>query len=152
VIFNEIVSNKVLVAGIIGWAAAQILKIIITTIAYKKFDASRIVGSGGMPSSHSAFVMSIAVKVGVIHGYNSTLFALAMALACIVMYDAAGVRRAAGNQARIINFIIDDLSHIIEDLSHHKGIREERLKELIGHTPIEVIAGALLGIIVGVVA
>jgi uncharacterized protein len=151
-IANDILNNKVLVSGIIGWAIAQTLKIIITLIVYKKLDLSRIVGSGGMPSSHSAFVMAIAVKVGVVSGFDSTMFALAMAFAFIVMYDAAGVRRAAGNQARIINLMIDDLSNIIEDLSHKKGIKEERLKELIGHTPFEVIAGALLGILIGIIS
>lgn len=151
-IANDIINNKVLVSGIIGWATAQILKIIITSIVYKRLDLSRIVGSGGMPSSHSAFVMAVSVKVGVLSGFDSILFALAMTFAIIVMYDAAGVRRAAGNQARIINLITADLSRMIKDFSHNRGIEEEKLKELIGHTPFEVIAGALLGVLIGIIS
>lgn len=143
-IFRAMINNKVLVAAVIGWAAAQILKVIIVSITLKRFDLSRIVGSGGMPSSHSGFVMALAVKTGIVCGFGSPLFAIAIGFAFIVMYDAAGVRRAAGNQARIINMIINDIGH-------NKGIQVERLKELIGHTPVEVIAGAILGTIIGII-
>lgn len=139
-----IIYNKVLITAIIGWAAAQIIKVFLFTLKYKKFDFGRLVGSGGMPSSHSSFVMSLTFKIGQMYGYDSAIFALAMGMSLVVMYDAAGVRRAAGNQARILNLIIDDINN-------KKGIKIERLKELIGHTPVEVIAGALLGIIIGIV-
>lgn len=135
--------NYVLITGIIGWAVAQILKVIIVIIKDKRLDLERFVGSGGMPSSHSAFVMSIAVKMGVEYGFSSGLFALALAFALVVMYDAAGVRAAAGKQAAILNMIIDDLNS-------NKGIKINRLKELLGHTPFEVLAGAILGIIIGI--
>lgn len=141
---SEIIHNKILISAVTGWAAAQFLKVITSSIKTKKIDFSRIVGSGGMPSSHSAFVVALTVKTGYINGFDSAEFGIAAVLALIVMYDAAGVRRAAGNQARILNMIIDDISH-------NKGIKEERLKELIGHTPVEVIAGALLGIIIGII-
>lgn len=139
-----IIYNKVLVTAIIGWAAAQVLKVLLFTMKYKKFDTGRIFGSGGMPSSHSSFVMSLTFKTGQMYGYSSAIFAIAMGMSLVVMYDAAGVRRAAGNQARILNLIIDDLNN-------KKGIQIKRLKELIGHTPVEVIAGAILGIIIGIV-
>ena len=139
-----IIYNKVLITAIIGWAAAQVIKVLLFTMKYKKFDTGRIFGSGGMPSSHSSFVMSLTFKTGQMYGYNSAIFAIAMGMSLVVMYDAAGVRRAAGNQARILNLIIDDLNN-------KKGIQIKRLKELIGHTPVEVIAGAILGIIIGIV-
>lgn len=143
-ILKAIVSNKVLIAALLGWAAAQLLKVILVSVSLKRIDFSRMVGSGGMPSSHSGFTMALAVKTGMICGFQSPSFALAIGFAFVVMYDAAGVRRAAGNQARIINMIINDIGH-------NKGIKPERLKELIGHTPVEVIAGAVLGIIIGII-
>ena len=95
-----------------------------------------------MPSSHSAFVTSLATGVGLTEGFDSTLFALAAVFALIVMYDAAGVRRAAGKQARVLNAIIEDLNR--------RELHPERLRELLGHTPVEVLAGALLGILIAV--
>jgi uncharacterized protein len=144
VILNDIIGNKVIFAGILGWAVAQILKVVTNSIKIKEVDLSRIVGSGGMPSSHSGFVMAVATKTGMVEGFNSPIFALAFAFAVVVMYDAAGVRRAAGNQAKVLNLIISDLSH-------KKGLQQDRLKELIGHTPFEVIAGALLGMLIGLI-
>lgn len=143
-IIRGILSNKILITAVIGWAAAQVLKVFTAYFKVGKVDFSRIVGSGGMPSSHSSFSVALAIKCGYVLGFDSAEFAIALCLALIVMYDAAGVRRAAGNQARILNLIIDDIKN-------EKGIKEERLKELIGHTPIEVIAGALLGLIIGII-
>jgi uncharacterized protein len=144
VVLNDIINNKVIIAGLFGWAGAQILKVVTYSIKIKKIDFTRIIGSGGMPSSHSGFVMAVAVKTGMENGFRSPIFAIAIAFATVVMYDAAGVRRAAGNQAKVINLII-------QDLSHKKGIQQDRLKELIGHTPFEVIAGAILGVIIGII-
>ena len=107
----------------------------------KKLDIRRFVGSGGMPSSHSALVVSMAVGIGLAEGYGSPLFALALAVAMVVMYDAAGVRRAAGKQAAVLN-------EIVADLQAHRAVPQEKLKELLGHTPVEVIAGAILGIVI----
>jgi len=139
----EIFKNPALLPAFVAWFIAQTLKVILTFIFYKRIDYSRFVGSGGMPSSHSAFVTGVATSVGMIHGWSSTLFAISLSFAFIVMYDAAGVRRAAGKQAAVLN-------DIIEEIQAHRGITEEKLKELIGHTPVEVIAGAVLGIIVAV--
>jgi len=140
--FVEITNNKVLLACFIAWFIAQILKIILTFYSSKKIDITRFVGSGGMPSSHTSFVMALSTSIGRMYGWNSALFAVALCFAFVVMYDAAGVRRAAGNQAKLLNIII-------EDLAHNKPIEHEKLKELIGHTPKEVLAGAVLGIVVG---
>lgn len=123
-----------------AWAVAQVGKVLIEILSYRKVDLKRFVGSGGMPSSHSAFVMALSTGIGKLEGWESPLFAIAMSFAFVVMYDAAGVRRAAGKQAEILNIIIKD---VIE----HKVLKEERLKELIGHTPIEVIIGGIIGVI-----
>lgn len=139
--FPEILRNKVLVVSLISWSIAQISKVVILLITTKKFDFGRLVGSGGMPSSHSAFVTALSTGVGIVYGWDSPVFAISIAYAMVVMYDAAGVRRSAGKQAEILNIMIRE---VIE----HKGLKEERLKELIGHTPIEVIVGAALGVII----
>ncbi len=134
-------NNRILMVSVLAWFIAQALKVILTLLKEKKVDFTRLIGSGGMPSSHSAFVVSLATSVGITHGWDSTYFAISAVFTLIVMYDAAGVRRATGKQAMILN-------KIISELHRHKGIKHERLKELIGHTPIEVFAGALLGILI----
>lgn len=139
--FTDLLNNKVLLCCVVSWFIAQLLKIVLTYRTSKKFDLTRLVGSGGMPSSHTSFVMALATSVGKISGWNSPIFAVSLCFAFVVMYDAAGVRRAAGNQAKILNLII-------EDIFMHKPLQNEKLKELLGHTPKEVFAGALLGIIV----
>lgn len=138
---NELLHNSILWTSLLAWFIAQSLKVILVIIFYKKIDLRRFVGSGGMPSSHSALVVSLATSIGFKVGFDSPIFALALTFALVVMYDAAGVRRAAGKQAAVLN-------EILEQLQARKGINEEKLKELIGHTPVEVIAGALLGIII----
>lgn len=140
--FVKITNNKVLAACLVAWFAAQAMKILLTYYTSKKIDLTRFVGSGGMPSSHTSFVMALSTAIGKLNGWDSSLFAISICFAFVVMYDAAGVRRAAGNQAKILNIII-------EDLAHNKPLENEKLKELIGHTPKEVLAGALLGIVVG---
>lgn len=139
--YRGIFQNKVLISCMVAWFIAQTLKILLSLYKDKKLDLTRFVGAGGMPSSHTAFVMSLATSVGKINGWDSPSFAISIVLAFIVMYDAAGVRRAAGKQAKILNIIINDLAQ-------HKPLGEEKLKELLGHTPVEVLAGALLGIII----
>lgn len=140
--FVEISNNRVLLACFTAWFIAQILKIILTFYSSKKIDITRFVGSGGMPSSHTSFVMALSTSIGSLYGWDSAIFAVSLCFAFVVMYDAAGVRRAAGTQAKLLNIII-------EDLAHNKPIEHEKLKELIGHTPKEVLAGAVLGILVG---
>ena len=139
--FSELFQNKVLIIAILAWFVAQVLKVLITLIKEKKFDFTRFVGSGGMPSSHSSFSMALTTSIGKMYGWSSPLFAVSLSFSLIVMYDAAGVRRAAGKQAEILN-------KIVHDIHANKKITEERLKELVGHTPKEVIMGAILGVII----
>lgn len=125
----------------LSWMIAQLLKVLITWAREGFFSLERLVGSGGMPSSHSAFVIALAVGVGKQAGWDSPVAAATTVFSLIVMYDAAGVRRAAGKQARVLN-------KIITELATGRQFKEERLKELLGHTPVEVISGALLGLAV----
>jgi acid phosphatase family membrane protein YuiD len=143
--FQEILSNHILKTTLLAWAIAQILKVFIVLWTQKRWDFTRLVGSGGMPSSHSALVTALATCVGKAFGFDSGEFALALTIAMVVMYDAAGVRRAAGKQAEVLNQILDDLYH------HRTEFNSKRLKELLGHTPVEVLAGASLGITVGII-
>ncbi len=136
---NNIWNNIWLWIPVITWFVVQCTKIVIELIKNKKLNLRRIVGSGGMPSSHSAFVCSLATTIGITEGVSSPLFAMAVALSAIVMYDAAGVRRAAGKQAKILNQIIENEG---ENINVH-----EKLIELLGHTPLEVYVGALVGIV-----
>lgn len=133
-------AESVLVTSVIAWFTAQVIKVITSLIQNKKFDFRRLVGSGGMPSSHASFVTSLAASVGIIEGFSSTDFAVCTVFALVVMYDAAGVRRAAGQQARILNKLLEDFEK--SDFSQS----DKHLKELLGHTPKEVFVGALLGI------
>lgn len=136
--------NRILVASFVAWAIAQLAKTMYELIRYRELRLSRLVSSGGMPSSHSALVMGLATATGRIAGFGSPAFAISLVLAVIVMYDAAGVRRAVSIQARILNQMIDEAFQ-------HKPFAEKRLRELIGHTPTQVIVGALLGIGVALV-
>ena len=112
-------------------------------VTIRKIDFSRMMGSGGMPSSHSALVTSMATAIGILEGFDSSIFALSLGIAAIVMYDASGVRLAVGKQAKILN-------EILEDIQKHK-FETEKLKELVGHTPLQVFAGAILGIFIAVI-
>ncbi len=136
-------SNTILLSSIIGWATAQILKTIINFCFTKSFNAERLVGSGGMPSSHSATVCALSTSTAFQYGFGSFEFAIATVFAIIVMYDAIGVRRETGVQAVLLNKMIDVFSNM-------EGFptTEAKLKELVGHTPIQVAAGAILGVIV----
>lgn len=135
----EFFKSSILFTTVIAWFAAQVIKVILVFIKNKRLDFSRLIGSGGMPSSHSAFVVSMAVAVGLTEGFSSTMFAICVVVALVVMYDAAGVRRAAGQQAKILNILVEDWE------KKHFENTEKKLKELLGHTPVEVFAGAILG-------
>ena len=128
------------VTAIICWFAAQVLKVITVLVTDKRIDFGRFIGAGGMPSSHSAFVTGLAVAIGLDSGFSSHMFSIAAVLALVVMYDAAGVRRAAGEQAKILNRLVEDWE------KRNYQNTEVHLKELLGHTPMQVFAGALLGI------
>lgn len=145
--FDLLLLNKVLVASVTSWAIAQIIKTIIHLILSRKFVPERLVGSGGMPSSHSATVCALTAACFIEFGPASFQFALSLIFAFIVMYDAMGVRREAGNQAKVLNGLVDMFAHM-ED----KNIRsEEKLKEFIGHSPMQVMVGAILGVIIAII-
>lgn len=141
---GELLANRVLIAGVIGWASAQIIKTIIYAFMYKKIDLTRLVGDGGMPSAHSATVTSVAMAAGFESGFSSPLFAVAAFFAFITMHDASGVRLETGKQAKAINDIFVLLSDMMEDVK----TPEQKLKELVGHTKLQVFAGCALGLIV----
>ena len=138
----DIFSNPIIIAGFFGWFIAQALKVPVFRYVHSTLDWGRFWGSGGMPSSHSSCMCAAAVAVGMIDGFDSSVFAATALMAAIVMTDAAGVRRAAGRHAKVLN-------EIIETLKGHKEITDQKLKEWIGHTPFEVLVGALTGIIIG---
>ena len=139
--------NYLLSIALTGWFVAQVLKTIINFILIGKFDLERMWGAGGMPSAHSATVCSLAVGAFRLHGSQSPIFALAMAVAVIVMYDAMGVRREAGEQAKILNHLLTNWMDA--EAKHTPILGDKKLKEMVGHTPFEVLAGAILGIIIG---
>lgn len=140
---NNVFNNECLWIPIIVWFIIQSYKVISELIINKKLDMRRFVGAGGMPSSHSAVVTSLATAIGFREGFESAIFALSVLFAFVVMYDSAGVRRAAGKQARVLNQIIE---------SQGKNINiQEKLIELLGHTPLQVFIGAVVGIILACV-
>ncbi len=142
--------NPILTISLTAWLAAQISKTMINCLLMKRFDAERLWGAGGMPSSHSALVCSMLVATGKEAGTHSPLFAIAFVVAAIVMYDAMGVRRAAGEQAKVLNQMLFDWMDQNKQLFPNAKQTKE-LKEMLGHTPIEVLSGALLGIVIGFV-
>lgn len=138
---TEIIGNRLLWAALLGWFIAQSLKIPTYYFTEKKLDFSRFFESGGMPSSHTAMTTSLMLSSGCIAGFDSPVFAVSFVLMMIVMYDAAGVRRETGKQSQVINEI---LRHILVD---GEPITEDNFRELIGHKPIEVTVGFIIGIV-----
>ncbi|NMG11057.1 divergent PAP2 family protein [Brasilonema sp. UFV-L1] len=137
---SHILDNRVLWVAVGACLMAQALKLVIELVKNRKLNVNVLVTTGGMPSAHSALVTALATGVGQTLGWASSEFAVAAVFAIIVMYDAAGVRQAAGKQARILNQMIDELFH------EHPEFDGDRLKELLGHTPVQVIVGSALGI------
>ncbi len=143
--FMEFIQNKYIYIPFLLWFLIQLFKVIYDLVTTKKFNFKRILGAGGMPSSHTAIVVSLATLVGKYEGVGSPIFAVALVLAAVVMYDACGVRRAAGKQAALLNKIIETPGLT--------GIQvSERLVEVLGHTPKQVLVGALIGVLVGLIA
>ena len=134
--FDEVFSNRILIAGALGWLTAQVLKTIIFAITNHGLNWSRLVGDGGMPSGHSATVTAIAVSCGMELGFDSPIFAVACFMAIIVMHDAMGVRRETGKQSQVLN-------HLVEVVYAKNLTPEEKLKEFVGHTPLQVFFGFL---------
>lgn len=139
---QKVINNKFLYVPLIVWFCIQAFKVIYELVTTKKFNFKRIIGAGGMPSSHTAVVTTLAAMVGKSQGFDTPIFAIAVIFSLVVMYDAAGVRRAAGKQARLLNKIVET-----PGLS---GVEvQERLVEVLGHTPLQVLVGAVIGITVG---
>lgn len=143
---TELLQNQIFVSAALGWLVAQILKTLIHLIITKRFVMERMVGGGGMPSSHSATVCALATSTGIKYGGGSFEFAVTAMLAIIVMYDAMGVRRETGKQGRVLNEMMKVLMNMGKQISV-----EERLKEFVGHTPLQVLMGAILGILIAVI-
>ena len=142
--FMMFITNKYIYVPMMLWVLIQSFKVIYELYKTKKFNFRRILGAGGMPSSHSAVVVSIATLIGKNFGVNSAIFALSLIVALVVMYDACGVRRAAGKQAKLLNEIVNT-----PGLSSVQV--QEKLQEALGHTPVQVFVGALIGLIAGIV-
>ena len=143
--FEQLIGNRILVSAVTGWFVAQILKTLIYTLMTKRFEPERLVGSGGMPSSHSSTVCAMAAASGQIYGLGSFEFAVTVIIAIIVMHDAMGVRLETGKQAKLINDIVETFKTM-----NGKTLAEEKLKEFVGHTPLQVLMGAILGIAIGI--
>ena len=171
--WNQITSNYLINLAFISWMAAQLIKTLLTFLTTHTFVPERLVGAGGMPSSHSALVCSLTVGMAKEVGFSSPIFALTLCFAGVVMYDAMGVRRAAGEHAKVLNRMVFDFKDLNKDLSHFftsvtgkqdspfsedaqdrsqtpdlYDEEDKRLKEFLGHTPLEVLGGALLGILI----
>ncbi len=142
--FIAFVQSKYIYVPFFLWFGIQLFKLIYDLFTTKKFNFKRIMGAGGMPSSHSAVVVSLATLIGKYEGVNSPIFALSFILAAVVMYDACGIRRAAGKQATLLNKLIETPGLTGVQVS-------EKLVEVLGHTPVEVFVGALIGLVVGVI-
>ena len=147
-IISKLFQNYVLNVSLLSWLSAQIFKTLIVLLITHKFVPERLVGAGGMPSAHSASVCSLSIAVARKLGFASTEFAITFVLAAIVMYDAMGVRRAAGEHAKVINQLLD--KHIPKK-NGQEPLFSKRLKEFLGHTPFEVLCGAVLGIVVALI-
>lgn len=137
--FLTIFSNPVLIPALTSWATAQLIKVPLEFVRTRRLNWALLLSAGGMPSSHSALVASTAHSAGLIYGFDSPIFALAVVLALIVIYDATGIRRQAGRHAALINVMIADLA------SGHP-LKEEHLREVLGHTPLQALGGLLLGL------
>ena len=141
-VFEQLFQNRVLLCGVVAWAAAQVLKVLINLAMEKMLNLKRLIGMGGMPSSHTSFVFSVCLMTGLKAGFDSVSFAVAFTLMAVVIYDAMGVRAETGKQGAVINRILREF------LMEGKPITEDKLKELVGHTPLEVLGGLIVGIVV----
>lgn len=141
-----IIGNDVLIVSLASWLIAQLTKIVINGIVTKKFDIERLVGDGGMPSGHSATVTAMALMTGFRLGFDNPIFGIAMIFAIVVMHDATGVRQEAGKHARSIIELTEIFNEYL--LEHDEEVKLEKLKTLVGHTPLQVVCGAGVGILV----
>jgi len=137
-----IITHPIFISTFCSWFIAQFIKLVIDYIRHRKVNFRLLIGTGGMPSSHTASVVALTVSVGLYDSFTSAAFMVSLGYCIVVISDAVGVRRAAGNQAKVLNMMLDDLEH------HKYGTN--RLKELLGHTPLEAIVGVILGILLPV--
>ena len=135
-------SFEIIISAMTGNFLAQFYKFVVYFIVYKQLNFKRLFQTGGMPSSHSSFMMAMATSTGLIVGFDSVAFAIALTVSFVVMYDAAGLRRAVGRQASVLNQIVTEI------FSEHPHLSSQRFRELLGHTPVEVFIGAILGVAV----
>ena len=142
-IWQELLANQILITAVIGWVVAQVLKTIIDCALNHGFSPEWLVGSGGMPSSHSSTVCALVVSSGIRCGVSSPEFAVSFVLAAVVMYDAIGVRQETGKQAKLLNMILEQDFFKLNNREFQK-----KLKEFVGHTPLQVLAGAVLGVVI----
>jgi len=142
-VFTRISQNTIFVGVLVAWFIAQCAKVFLGILAERRFNFKWFVDTGGMPSSHAATVCALATAIGLEYGVKSSIFAITLVFAWIILMDAQGFRRSAGKQAEILNLILDDIYW-------KQKIKEDRLKELLGHTPVEVLIGALIGILVAI--
>src|SRR2546421_2070646 len=133
-----------LTPALLAWAIAQVLKVGLTSVRERRLNLRVLAETGGMPSSHAAIVMGLTSAIGRLNGLTSAPFAIALIFSVVVMYDAQGVRRAAGRQAAVLNRLVDDMFSL-------RQFKDDRLRELLGHTPFEVLVGAALGVAVGLI-
>lgn len=140
---KQILGNHILIITISAWLLAQTMKVLLGVLREKRFDFRWFIGTGGMPSSHTAGASALSTAVGMAQGFDSTYFALAAAFAIVVIFDAQGVRRASGRQAKVLN-------QMMADIYFRGKIHESHLRELIGHTPVEVFVGILFGIFLAI--
>ena len=146
----DLFSNKIIIVPILAWLVSQIMKIIIHAIVEREFRLERLVGDGGMPSAHSATVSSLVVMCGWGAGFDSAAFAISIIVSIIVMHDAMGVRREAGKHANTIKQLAEIVNGMFAE--ENEEVRTEKLKEFIGHTPLQVVSGAVLGIVIAIIA
>lgn len=146
-IINALLQNDILIVGLISWFAAQVIKTVIYAAVNRELRFERLMGDGGMPSAHSATVTSVALSAGFTAGWDSPVFAVAAILAIVVMHDAMGVRRETGKQAQVIN----SMMLTFEQLGAPDIPVEVKLKELVGHSPLQVFFGMLLGVVVSLI-
>lgn len=144
--FGMLTGNAIIDCALLAWFLAQLIKVVLELVLLRRFNAARFVSSGGMPSSHSALVVAAATAIGKLYGIDGPAFALAAVLAAVVMYDACNVRRSAGDTARLVNLLLEHVERLTaEDFA-------DDLKIIMGHTPLQVAAGALLGLGIGLLA
>lgn len=152
---QQLLQNNVLIAALLAWLFAQVIKTVIQSLLTKKFQIERLWGAGGMPSAHSAMVCALAVSTARFYGNDSPIFALSLILAFVVVYDAMGVRRETGRHAKLLNHYLNEIEQEKADVDGDGEADQEivpiTLKELVGHTPLEVLGGVILGALVGLV-